>query len=60
MLDRGVVLRSGDTSDVVRLRRSPFFFIFPLFSLGSGVLWTATKWWRGDERTQELPGPGLL
>ena len=49
MLDRGVVLRSGDTGDVVRLRRAPFFFLFPLFSLGLGVLWMTTKWQRGDE-----------
>ena len=44
MLDRGDVLRSDDSGDVTRLRRSPFFFLFSLFSLGSGAQWTATKW----------------
>ena len=43
VLDRGDILRSGDTSDVAWLRRSPFFFLFSLFSLSSGALWTATK-----------------
>ena len=60
MLDRGDVLRSGDTGDAAWLWRSPFFFLFSLFSLGSVVLWTATKWRRGDERAQGHPGPGLL
>jgi len=60
VLDRGDILRSGDTGDVARLWRSPFFFLFSLFSLGSGVQWTATQWRWGDERAQGLLGPGLL
>jgi len=60
VLDRGDVLRTGDTGDVARLRHSLFFFLFSLCSLGSGAQWTATKWRRGVERAQGLPGPGLL
>ena len=50
VLDRGDVLRSGDTGDVTWLRHSPFFFLFSLCSLGSGAQWTATKWRQGIER----------
>ena len=60
VLDRGDVLRSGDIGDVAWLWRSPFFFLYSLFSLGSTAQWTATKWRRGDERAQGLLGPGLL
>ena len=52
VLDRGDVLRSGDTGEVTWLRRSPFFFLSSLFSLSSGAQWTATKWQRGNERAQ--------
>ena len=37
VLDRGDVLRSGDTSDVARRWHSPFFFLFSLYSLGLGA-----------------------
>ena len=37
VLDRGDVLRSSDTGDVAWLRHSPFFFLFSLYSLGSGA-----------------------
>ena len=54
VLDRGDILRSGDTGDATRLRRFPPFFPFSLFSLGSGAWWTATRWRRGDGRTLGL------
>ena len=54
VLDRGDVLRSGDTGDVARLRHSPFFFLFSLCSLGLGAQWTATRWQWGDGRTLGL------
>ena len=56
VLDWGDVLCSGDTDDVARLRHSPFFFLFPLFSLGSGVLWTATMVAAGQWESARAPG----
>ena len=60
VLDRGDVLRSGDTGDVARLRRSPFFFLFSLFSLGSGVLWMAIRWRLGIGERSGIRGRGFI
>ena len=61
--DDGVALGSGDFGKLFPLAAalaSPPFFLFSLFSLGSGVLWTATRWRRGTGERSGIRGQGFI
>ena len=59
VVDRGVVLRCGDTGDIGRLRRS-FFFLYPLSLSWLGCAVDGHQVAAGHGNTLGQPGLGLL